>query len=74
MENASTSGEMIVEKVLEAKKKNAGYNLNTNKIVDMIKAGILDTTKVEIMALQNAASVASLILKGAVSISENVAK
>lgn len=68
MKNAGEPEDMIVQKVLESKRKNAGFNLNTGTICDMVRAGILDTAKVEISALQNAASVSKLILRGTVSV------
>ncbi|MCH8274638.1 MAG: chaperonin GroEL [Armatimonadetes bacterium] len=60
-ENAGLEGSVIVMKVLEAKK---GYGLNaeTGKIVDMTKAGIVDPAKVVRWALQNAASIAGMLL------------
>ena len=55
---------MIVEKVKEYKgeEKFTGYDVDKEKYVDMFKAGIIDPTKVSRSALQNAASVASLLL------------
>lgn len=64
MDNAGLSGEAILDKVLESKLKNAGYDLTSGEICNMIKQGILDTAKVETSALTNAASVASMILMG----------
>jgi chaperonin GroEL len=64
MSNAGLSEEVILNKVEESKLKNAGYNLVTNKVCNMIKEGILDTAKVEVLALTNAASVANMILMG----------
>jgi chaperonin GroEL len=63
-ENAGVEGSVIVEKVKEFKgeEKFTGYNVDTEKFVDMFKAGIIDPTKVSRTALQNAASVASLLL------------
>ena len=52
---------MVINKVLEGK-GNFGYNAQTGGYGDMIEMGILDPTKVTRMALQNAASVASLML------------
>ena len=60
-ENAGTSGSVVVRHVMEAK-DNEGYNALTGEYVDMIKAGILTSTKVERTALQNAAAVAILLL------------
>lgn len=60
-ENAGLQGEVIVAK-LEEEKDNVGLNAETGQIEDLIKAGIIDPTKVIRCALQNAVSVASLII------------
>jgi chaperonin GroEL len=59
--NAGLEGSIVVEKVKEMK-QDFGYNALTEKYEDMIKAGILDPTKVVRIALQNAASIAGLLL------------
>jgi len=59
--NAGLEGSVILSKVM-ASKKGVGYNVITEKYEDMIEAGIVDPTKVTRSALQNAASVAALIL------------
>ena len=59
--NGGGEGEVIVAQLLE-KTGNTGYNANTGEFVDMIKAGIIDPAKVARCALQNAASVAGLML------------
>ncbi len=59
--NAGAEGSIIVEKV-KAEKAGRGFNVLTGQIVDMLKAGIVDPTKVTRSALQNAASVGSMIL------------
>jgi chaperonin GroEL len=63
-ENAGLEGSIIVEKVKEYKgeERTTGYNVDQEEYVDMFKAGIIDPTKVSRTALQNAASVASLLL------------
>jgi chaperonin GroEL len=63
-DNAGVEGSVIVEKVKEYKgeEKFTGYDVDQEKYVDMFKAGIIDPTKVSRTALQNAASVASLLL------------
>ena len=61
-ENAGYEGTLVVEEVKRAKDVNIGFDANTGQYVDMIEAGIIDPTKVERIALQNAASVASLLL------------
>jgi chaperonin GroEL len=59
--NAGVEGAVIVEHI-RAEKPGVGYNVATGKFEDMVKAGIVDATKVTRLALQNAASVASLLL------------
>jgi chaperonin GroEL len=53
---------VIVEKVKSETVPNRGYDAESMEYVDMMQAGIIDPTKVERVALQNAASVASLLL------------
>src|SRR4029078_8944356 len=62
VENAGLEGSVIVEKVKAEKEPGRGYDAETMEYVDMLQAGIIDPTKVERVALQNAASVASLLL------------
>ncbi len=59
--NAGVDGGVVVKEVLGGK-GNFGYNVATDKFEDMIKAGVVDPTKVTRTALQNAASVAGLLL------------
>jgi len=59
--NAGQEGSLIVEHLKE-KPLGTGYNVNTGKFEDLVKAGIVDPAKVVRSALQNAASVASLML------------
>ncbi len=59
--NAGLEGSVIVDKV-KAQKKGIGYNALTGEYVDMIKSGIVDPAKVTRSALQNASSVASMVL------------
>jgi chaperonin GroEL len=59
--NAGAEGSLIVEHVLK-QAENIGYNAATGEYVDMFKAGIVDPTKVTRSALQNAASVAGMLL------------
>nr|WP_253307740.1 chaperonin GroEL [Rickettsia endosymbiont of Ceutorhynchus assimilis] len=61
-ENAGENGGVVVGKLLESKDKNFGFNAQDMTYVDMIKAGIIDPAKVVRTALQDAASVASLII------------
>src|SRR5688500_9084343 len=60
-DNAGTPGSVVVRRVMESK-ESEGFNALTGEYVDMIKAGILTPTKVERVALQNAAEVAVLLL------------
>lgn len=60
--NAGLEGSVIVEKIKEANKVGYGFNALTEEYVDMLSAGIIDPTKVTRSALQNAASVASMVL------------
>src|SRR5713101_7070979 len=62
VENAGAEGSVIVEKVKSETAPNRGYDAETMEYVDMVQAGIIDPTKVERVALQNAASIASLLL------------
>jgi len=61
VENGGGEGSVVINKVLEGK-KNFGYDAKTEKYVDMLKAGIIDPKKVTRIALENAASVAGMIL------------
>lgn len=60
-ENAGHDGSIVISKV-ESKGGNIGFNADTEQFEDLIKAGIIDPTKVTRTALQNAASIASLML------------
>jgi chaperonin GroEL len=62
VENAGLEGSVIVEKVKAETVPTRGYDAESMEYVDMIQAGIIDPTKVERVALQNAASIASLLL------------
>ena len=61
VENAGGEGSVVINKVMEGK-KNFGYNAKNDQYVDMLKAGIIDPKKVTRIALENAASVAGMIL------------
>ncbi len=61
VENAGGEGSVVINKVLEGK-KNFGYDAKSENYVDMLKAGIIDPKKVTRIALENAASVAGMIL------------
>ncbi len=62
VENAGEEGAVILGKVLESKESNYGFNAFSNEYEDLVKAGVLDPTKVVRTALQNAGSIASLML------------
>jgi chaperonin GroEL len=68
--NAGLEGSVIVEKVKHSKEVNYGFDADKEEYVDMIKAGIIDPTKVTRYALQNAASVAALMLTTSVMITD----
>ncbi len=68
-ENAGFEGSVVVEKV-KAEKASTGFDASKEEYVDMIKVGIIDPTKVTRCALQNAASVASLMLTTEVVIAD----
>ncbi len=60
--NAGQEGSIVVQKVKTSEKKGIGFDAVTEEYVDMVKAGIVDPTKVTRFALQNAASIASMLL------------
>jgi len=60
--NAGEEGAVVVAKVLDSKEPHYGYNALTGKFEDLVKAGVIDPTKVTRTALQNAASIAALLL------------
>src|SRR5690606_22382035 len=68
-ENAGQEGSVIVNKVREGK-KDFGYNARTNKFDNFFEAGIIDPTKVACLALENAASIAGLLLTTEAVVSE----
>lgn len=68
-ENAGTDGGVIVGKV-RGEKKTVGYNAATGEIEDLLAAGIIDPTKVVRTALQNAASIAALLLTTEAAVSD----
>ena len=69
-ENAGEEGAIVMGKVAEAKDANYGYNALTGEYEDLVKAGVLDPTKVVRTALQNAGSIASLMLTTEALVSE----
>ena len=68
--NAGVDGSIVVQKVRESEDYSFGYNAATDKFVDLVKAGVIDPTKVVRTALQNAASIATLLLTTEAVISE----
>ena len=69
-QNAGREGAVIVERVRAEKNENVGFNAVTEEFEDLVKAGVIDPTKVTRTALQNAASIAGLMLTTEVMISE----
>jgi chaperonin GroEL len=61
-QNAGAEGSIVVARVRESKDRNYGYNAQTDSYEDLVKAGVIDPTKVTRTALQNAASIAGLLL------------
>ena len=70
VENAGVEGSIVVGKLRESKDDNYGFNAQTEEYVDLIKAGIIDPVKVVRTALQDAASVAGLIITTEATIAE----
>jgi chaperonin GroEL len=68
--NSGTEGAIVVSKVRENTNPNFGYNASTDTYEDLVKAGVIDPTKVTRTALQNAASIASLMLTTEAMIAE----
>ncbi|HEU5412211.1 MAG TPA: chaperonin GroEL [Candidatus Angelobacter sp.] len=60
--NSGEEGAIVVGKIRESKDANFGYNAQSDKFEDLVKAGVIDPTKVTRTALQNAASIAALML------------
>jgi chaperonin GroEL len=69
-ENAGVEGSVVVNKVKSESKSSLGFNAANDQYVDMLEAGIIDPTKVSRCALQNASSVAGLMLTTQVMITE----
>jgi chaperonin GroEL len=68
--NAGEEGAVVVGKIHESKDDHYGYNAQTNVFEDLVKAGVIDPTKVTRTALQNAASIAGLMLTTEAMVSE----
>jgi len=69
-ENAGLDGSIVAQKVMESKEKNFGYDALRKEYGDMIEFGVIVPTKVERIALQNGASIASLLLTTDAIVSE----
>jgi chaperonin GroEL len=70
VQNAGKEGAVIVERVREQKNESYGYNAATEELEDLVKAGVIDPAKVTRTALQNAASIAGLMLTTEAMVSE----
>ena len=68
--NAGEEGAVVINKIQESNDSNYGYNAGTGKYEDLVAAGVIDPTKVTRTALQNAASIAGLMLTTEAMISE----
>jgi chaperonin GroEL len=68
--NAGEEGAVVIGKIRDSKENNYGYNAGTDKYEDLVVAGVIDPTKVTRTALQNAASIAGLMLTTEAMISE----
>jgi len=68
--NAGEEGAVVIGKIHESKDNNFGYNAANGKYEDLVKAGVIDPTKVTRTALQNAASIAGLMLTTEAMVSE----
>src|SRR5215472_797093 len=73
-ENGGTEGSIVVGKLLDSNDPNRGFDAQTGEYVDMVKAGIIDPTKVVRLALQNAASVAGLLVTTEAMVAEKPEK
>ena len=74
VDNAGDDGAVVVGKLLEAKEYNYGYDAQTGEYGDLVKLGIIDPTKVVRTALQDAASIAGLIVTTEATITEHPKK
>ena len=73
-DNAGVEGSIVVGKVLETSDMNQGYDAQNDKYVDMVKAGIIDPAKVVRVALQDAASIAALLITTEAAVAESPKK
>ena len=73
-ENSGVDGSIVVGKLLESSDTNRGFDAQTGEYVDMLKVGIIDPTKVVRLALQDAASVAGLLVTTEAMVAEKPEK
>ena len=74
VENAGVEGSIVVAKVLESKSESYGFDAQSESYVDMVSAGIIDPTKVVRTALQDASSVAGLLVTTEAMVAERPKK
>jgi len=72
--NAGVEGSIVVQKVRDSKEANYGYNARTDEYEDLVAAGVIDPTKVTRTALQNASSIAGLLLTTEAVVTEKAEK
>ncbi|MDK3160070.1 chaperonin GroEL [Kamptonema cortianum] len=72
--NAGVDGSIVIGKLLDSKDTNFGYNAQTGEYTDLVKAGIVDPTKVVRIALQDAASIAGLLITTEAMVAEKPEK
>ncbi len=70
VQNAGKEGAVVVERIRSEKNENSGFNAQTEQYEDLVKAGVIDPAKVTRTALQNAASIAGLMLTTEAMVSE----
>ena len=73
-ENAGADGSIVVGKLIESTDANYGFDAQTGEYVNMVKAGIIDPTKVVRLALQGASSVAGLLVTTEAMVAEKPEK
>ena len=73
-ENAGVDGAVVAGRLLDQKDKNFGFNAQTGKYEDLVKSGVIDPAKVVRTALQDAASVAGLLITTEAMIAEKPEK
>ena len=74
VENAGSEGSIVVGKLTDSKDRNQGFDAQTETYVDMIKAGIVDPAKVVRTALQDAGSIAGLLITAEAMVANMPAK